>query len=163
MSGGDIKSKFGSGDQVITITLASLAAGGFPAIVWRAYSGSNTTTQPDLNDGSNNPNGSTTAQATSGITPSVANALVQDCVAWSGDTSLPTINGGFSTPAGVAFISGVNFGVAESHLIQTTATFAQPTFTFATSSTGGTSLDSFKEAGGGGSTVLRGTLLGVGP
>jgi hypothetical protein len=149
-----------------TFTVTDSSGGPKASVACAAFSGSNTTTQPDLNDGSNNPNGSTTAQATTGITPSFANALVQDCVAWSGDTSLPTINGGFSTPVGVPFSSGVNFGVAESHLIQTTATFAQPTFTFAASSTGGNSLDSFKEAGGGGgggSTSRRGALLGVGP
>lgn len=154
----NVSGKVGSG-HTFTAT-GSLA---YPAITVRAFSGAHLTAPEDLNDGANTPNSATTAQAASGITPSANNYLVVACTSWNGDTAVPTINGGFSAPDGAGFGSGVNFGVAASYLIQTSAALARPTWSYhAVSSIGGNSLLSLKVAAGGGGAAARPGIIGGG-
>lgn len=108
----------------------------------------------------------TLAAGSSSLTPSENNELVIAGLSFvtAGDTV--TINGGFSTVFKQDAITNVTYGFASSYLIQTTATSANPSFSWNTSGNPTTLLASFKSAagggGGGGGGNGKALLLGVG-
>jgi len=64
-----------------------------------------------------------------------------------------SINGGFSTPAVVYFAGGSAYGVGSAYLIQTTATAANPAWSWTGGSNETAAIATFKAAAAGGSLV----------
>ncbi len=83
--------------------------------------------------------------ATSSITPTEDNELILAGLAFNA-INTPSINGGFSTPIQQQYGAGANFGSSAAYLVQTTATAANPTFSWGTSTDAAAVIASFKAA-----------------
>lgn len=100
--------------------------GGASSVCVAAFSG--TATAFSFDNGRANDANSTSVQAGS-ITPSVNNCLVIAAIAYR-DTTALSINGGFTITNQEAFISGSAVGSGLAYLVQTTATAANPTWSW---------------------------------
>jgi hypothetical protein len=110
-----------------TITLTGAGQAG-SAQFW-AFSGVDTGADPLDQSNNNHAFGSTTVTPGS-VTPGSDGQLVVAADNYDAMASVPTVNGGFTTPAyGDVGSGGTYMGSASSYLIQTTAAAANPTFT----------------------------------
>ena len=139
-------------------TATANAVNCFSPVVFLAYSVVNTTSPTDQQNGGTATSSTTVTPGS--ITPSENNCLV---VSASGSNtaaaSLSSIDGGFSTRAGIAGAAGSYYGVSVSDLIQTSAAAANPTHTWSASGGLTAIIASFKAAVTGRANFL--TLLGV--
>jgi hypothetical protein len=110
----------------------TLSTGTFAAIAVSAFSGGATSSIDDQENSTGGGGGATTIQPGS-ITPGFANTLVITGVVTSDSANPSTINGGFTIAANLG--AGGTFGAGIAYLIQTTATAANPTWTFTSGGT----------------------------
>jgi hypothetical protein len=130
-----------------TFTATGLST--FPSIVASAWSGADTATPFDQENGATIAASSTSAQ-TGSVTPSEDGELI--IAAWGHDsatTGTPSVNGGF-TLLEAAPNNGQAFGIAQAYLIQTSAAAANPTLSWTGGTAGSTAIATFKAAAGGG-------------
>lgn len=141
-----------SASHTLTVTGTSV----FAAVAVVCFSGSAPSAAVDVQ--STNADDNVTSILPGSITPTAAGEVVVTVLGHpTGDT--PTINGGFSTPLSTPLSGGNNYGVALAYLIQTTATAANPTWSWTTTGSPTTAIASFKAAVGAGSNQSR-LLLG---
>lgn len=76
---------------------------------------------------------STTVQAGS-VTPSRGSCIIVSAVGINGATTAPSVDSGFSSPVGVSFVAGNNFGQYSAFLVQSASSAVNPTWTVGTSS-----------------------------
>lgn len=91
--------------------------------------------------------------STGSVTPTEDNELVFAGISMNSAPSALSINGGFSTPAVVYFVGGSAYGVGSAYLIQTTATAANPAWSWTGGDNMTAAIATFKEATGGAGVV----------
>ncbi len=91
--------------------------------------------------------------STGSVTPTEDNEVVVAGISMDSAPSALSINGGFSTPAVVYFAGGSAYGVGSAYLIQTTATAANPAWSWTGGSNETAAIATFKAAAAGGSLV----------
>lgn len=125
-------------------TFSNSGTTGFPSIFVAAFKNVNVTPF-DVEAFDNDPIGSTTASAGSGVTPTQDNELIIAGVSLgAGDIS--SINSGFTiVDATVPFGTANNFGGGLAYKIQTTAAVVDPDWTLSTSSSWSAVIASFKK------------------
>lgn len=142
-----------------TFTLSS-GITGYPSIVAAGYSGSDTTSPFDVENGA-------TLNASSGqpgsVTPSVNDELlVTGSSNGSFGAATVTSDSGFTDVVGRG-VSGNGLGISYAYKVQTTAGAENPTWTTTAGSIGVAVIATFKAAAGGGGTTYHNLcLLGVG-
>lgn len=135
-------------------TFTATAAGSAPLVCMLAFSGCDTVPF-DKQNGAGTSGGADVLQ-TGSVTPAVANSVVITGVTWDTTGQTAAIDGGFTISDQADLLSGSNMGGAAAYLIQTTATAANPTWTFAAG--GGhltTGIAVFKAAAAGGSAIKQ--------
>jgi hypothetical protein len=139
----------------------SLSGGTFAAVAVTAFAGGATSSIDDQENSTGGGGGATTI-STGSITPGVANTIVISCVVTSDGADPSVINGGFTIATRIA-AGGANFGAGVAYLVQTTATAANPQWTFTSGATyAAATIASFKPSAAGGAAPCRLTLLGAG-
>lgn len=121
-----IPSSVGSGHTFTT-------GAGFPSICVQAWSGAHASPFDQQATGAS----AATSPAGAGttLTPAAANAIV--VATWAeATTATPTIDGGFTISDTAPGISGTSYGASMAYLIQTTATAANPSWTWSGSASG---------------------------
>lgn len=136
-----------------TFTLTGVTTAG----VWRAYSGVDTSSPFDQQNGAVDASGLPSSFQAGSITPGVNNELiVGGCMFAAAGEGVVTIGGGFSIIDFLARVGGgVNPGCYLSELIQTTATASNPAWAFTQGPTVGATQASFKASAGGAASVNR--------
>jgi hypothetical protein len=119
----------------------AFGSGGMSVTAW---SGADTSSPFDVQNGSSALNG-TTGQCGS-VTPGVANEVVISAVTLD-DPGTISIDSGFTITDQAPLVGGLSYGLAQAYLIQTTATAANPTWTF-NSTVGSGCVATFKAAAG---------------
>lgn len=131
-------------------------SGSFVSMVVRAYNGVATTTPFDQQNGSA---ASGTTVSPGSVTPSQDGELLVAACGILSPSAAPTVDSGFTTPSNYVNNSpGVNFGVAFSEQVQTTATARNPTFTGDSGSLDGCVIATFKATAG---SQIAGTATGA--
>ncbi len=127
------------------------SGGSVPAIAVAAFSGADTTSPFDIQNG--NPSGSGTTIQPGSITPNNNNELIITGLVMR-LTETASIDSGFTITDQVALAGGLNYGVALAYKIQTTAIAVNPTWTITLASSSAATIASFKASasGGGGSS-----------
>jgi hypothetical protein len=137
----------------------SLSGGTFAAVAVTAFTGGATSSIDDQENSTGGAGGATTI-STGSITPSVDNTIVITTVVTSDGADPSVINGGFTIATRIAS-GGSNFGCGIAYLVQTTATAANPQWTFTSGATyNAATIANFKTAAGGGGSDTRGHLIG---
>ncbi len=85
----------------------------------------------------------TTSLATGSVTPTQDNELIVTGLV-KDHNETPSINGGFAIAGIGAYVPGSNYMAAIAYLIQTTATAANPSWSWATNANGGAPIQTFK-------------------
>lgn len=146
-----------------TFTVSSVGTS-FSAIVVAAFSGS-ASVPYDVENGAGNGGSPGTSLQTGNVTPSEDNELVITGMGLNASMASTAINGAFVIPEAMAYNSGVNFGAALAYLIQTTATAANPTWSWGSVDDCSTAIATFKAAAAGGGTfsdLVNGGLANCG-
>ena len=132
-------------------TVTCTVSGAYGSVAFAAYSGVASTTPLDQHT-INGVGGVTSVQAGS-VTPSEANEIVIAGLGYQTAAVAASIDGGFTKRVNDNPQSGVSFGVALGDLIQTTATAANPTWSWTGAGDAVAVIATFKAAGGGDTTA----------
>jgi hypothetical protein len=133
----------------------SLSGGTFAALGAMAWAGGATSAIDDQENSTGGGGGATTI-STGSITPGFPNTLVIAAVVTSDSADPSTINGGFTIAVHLG--AGGTFGVGLAYLVQTTATAANPQWTFTSGATyAAATIANFKTAAGGGGRTTKNT------
>lgn len=130
----------------------------FASLSMACFSGS-VATPLDVQNGATN--AGATSLATGSVTPGANNELVIASVGTTGSDAARSIGGGFTKAADVVGTPSVAYCSAIAYLIETTATAANPTWSWSTSQAATESIAAFK-AGGVVARQQTLTLLGCG-
>lgn len=130
-----------------TFTLTGSAA--FPSVAAIAYSGAATSSPADQQNGAAE-TGTVTSLQPGSVTPSEDNEVVVTVLGIDDGGTSQTINGGFTIQESVDFGPGVHFGIRLADLIQTTATAANPTWSWTSVDQATAAIATFLSAAGGG-------------
>ena len=140
-------------------TFACDGTDSYPVVAFIAASGTHAT--PFDQQGGNS-TASASSLAAGSVTPTQDNEIVIVGITIDSGTTL-TINGGFTTAFTYDFMGGTSMGGGLAYLIQTTATSANPTWSWSGTAAAATASSSFKAAAaGGGGNCGRALLLGAG-
>lgn len=131
-------------------TVTCTISGAYGSVAFAGYSGVASTTPLDQHT-INGVGGATSVQAGS-VTPSEANEVVIVGLGYQTAAATASIDGGFTKRVNDNPQSGVSFGVALGDLIQTTATAANPTWSWTGAGDAAAVIATFKQAGGGDTT-----------
>ncbi len=126
-----------SGSQTVTIS------GTVSAVVFAAFSGVDTSSPFDQQNGFQNCSGSTCPPGS--ITPSANNELVVSSLCWT-DAGNSSIDSGMTIIDQIPLVGGVNYGAVLAYIVQTSAGAINPTWT-APTTTVATTIASFKSGG----------------
>lgn len=110
-------------------------------------------------DQQNGAAGANSPASTGSVTPTEDNEVVVAGIALDSAPSGLSINGGFSTPAVAYFAGGSAYGVGSAYLIQTTATAANPAWSWTGGSQEPTAIATFRVAAA--ASTTRGTPFGA--
>jgi hypothetical protein len=127
------------------------SGGSFCAACFAAFSGVQTSSPFDVENGANSQN---SAASTGSVSPNQASSLI---IAGIGVASGATysINASFSITNSVAGVGGVNYGAAMAYLVQTSASAVNPAWTFAGGQSAAVEIAVFKAVAGGSSVPVK--------
>lgn len=137
-----------------TFTITSGGSNAFPFIGVEAWSGAHASSSFDQQNGAST-NGAT-SRTTGSVTPTEDNELLVAGLNFNASNTI-SIDGGFTISEQRDFVGGSNFGGAIAHLVQTTATAANPSFSWSSSCEGAAAIATFKAAAG---AATHGRLIG---
>lgn len=143
-------------------TFTASSTGGFPTVLAAAFSGAHASPFDQETAGAHG-SGITSIQPGS-VTPGEDNELLVSVVGLNAANTI-SINGGFTESDEVAYSSGNHFGASLAYLIQTSAAAANPTWSWASSTAGATTIATFKAAAAAGGFIAfprpRGARAGM--
>lgn len=127
-----------TGSQTVT---ATSSVGSYPSIAVVGLNGAHLSSFFDQQNG----NAATivTSHQPGSVTPSTSNEVVIECLSWAQSGTTVAIDGGFTIQDQLDLSGFVNYGIALATLVQTTATAANPTWSW-----GGGSEDGIASAAG---------------
>jgi len=134
-----------SGSMAVTAT--TTGENSYFGLILLGFSGGHAS--PDNLTANNTGDAVTSLAVSSPLTPSENNCLVVAGISFARTSGSNSIDGGFAATE-ILGVSSESFGAAGAYLIQTTATAAQPTWSWSGSDDAATNLASFKSAAGGG-------------
>ncbi len=137
-------------------TFSDAVASSFPSFCVAAFSGVDTSSPFDQQNGAHDAGGvSTTGISTGSVTPTSDNQLIIAGLAVGSSTATPAIDGGFTRLDFVNFSASTYYGSALAYLIQTSAAAANPFWDTDVTNTKAATIATFKAAAGGGGGVFN--------
>jgi hypothetical protein len=111
-------------------TFTSNGASDFPSIAVMVFSGTLTSSTPLDQTNGTNTSGTMTSVQPGSVTPGQNNEVLITAIGMATTAATaPTINSSYNTPLTTNFLSGTNYGVSMSYLVQTSASASNPTWT----------------------------------